>query len=56
MFQSDKYCGGYESLIQEFCFSYYSNEDREWWFQLSLVGVARVVGGELKYLDLLETK
>lgn len=52
MFQSPKYCGGYESVEQEFCFSYFSEEDKEWWFQLSLDDVGMIVEGRLKYLDL----
>ncbi|MDP6555956.1 MAG: hypothetical protein QGG71_14900 [Pirellulaceae bacterium] len=35
MFQTQKYCGGFEADEEEFCFSAYLT-DREYWFQLSL--------------------
>jgi len=54
MFQSEKYCGGYESIEQEFCFSYFAPEGREWWFQVSIEDVHKIVAGELRYLDLHE--
>lgn len=54
MFQTKKYCGGYESAEQEFCFSYYDTKGKEWWFQVNLPDISEISKGELKYLDLNE--
>lgn len=35
MFQTKNFCGGFDAIENEFCFSYY-NDDKEFWFQLSL--------------------
>ena len=49
MFQSDKYCGGFEKKESAFCFSLYS-ETAEYWFQFSLNDAEKIVAGELKSL------
>lgn len=36
MFQTNHYCGGYDATEEAFCFSYYTEEGKEFWFQLSL--------------------
>lgn len=46
-FQSTHYCGGYDADEDAFCFSYYDGEKSEWWFQLTLDEVQKVVSGEL---------
>ncbi len=35
MFQSQSYCGGFDAIEMEFCFSYYSKTN-QYWFQFSL--------------------
>ena len=47
MFQTDHYCGGYEAEEMAFCFSYYAPDGSEYWFQLDLRDIERVVAGEL---------
>lgn len=54
MFQTSRYNGGYDSTEQEFCFSFYDSNEREWWFQLSLPQVRLVTERQLMYLDLSE--
>lgn len=54
MFQSAQYCGGYEGIEEEFCFSYFGKSGKEWWFQLSLLDIESVIDGKLRYLDLNE--
>ena len=54
MFQSSHYCGGYDGVEQEFSFSYFEISEKEWWFQLPLADVKKVIEGELKYIDLSE--
>ena len=51
MFQSDHYCGGFESEESAFCFSHYREDGSEWWFQLTLEQVGRVARGEAVQLD-----
>ena len=51
MFQTQKYCGGFEALEEEFCFSAYLT-DGEYWFQISLEQVQRIADGENVVLDL----
>lgn len=45
MFQTRKYCGGYDADESAFCFSVY-RDDGEYWFQLSLDEAGRVLRGE----------
>jgi len=54
MFQVGSYVGGYSAIEQEFWFSYYDTENKEWWFGFSLYDASRIADGELQYLDLLE--
>lgn len=57
MFQSDHYCGGYESIEKEFCFSYYDENNKEYWFQLSLNEIHRITRGKIKEMtNLVERK
>jgi hypothetical protein len=35
MFQSENFCGGFDADENEFCFSYFENDD-EYWFQFDL--------------------
>ena len=54
MFQSQKYCGGYDATEQVFTFSYFESSGKEWWFQVSYEDIASVCNRGLKYLDLRE--
>lgn len=43
MFQSASFCGGFDADEQAFLFSWYANDSKEYWFQLSMeeaVGIA----------------
>ena len=51
MFQSDKYCGGFESIEDQFCFSVYLPEG-EYWFQFPLKDVERIISGEIKEISI----
>ena len=35
-FQTAHYCGGFDTIELEFCFSYYDDQGQEYWFQNSL--------------------
>ena len=35
-FQSEHFCGGFDATERAFCFSLYSDDDKEYWFQLTL--------------------
>lgn len=57
MFQSEHYCGGYEALEQEFCFSYYDKNNKEYWFQLPLAEILKIARGEITEIaNLVERK
>ena len=43
MFQTQSYCGGFDATEMEFCFSYYAPDGKEYWFQLPLETVNRLV-------------
>jgi hypothetical protein len=51
MFQSEHYCGGFESEESAFCFSHHRDDGSEWWFQLTLDEVARVADGDAIQLN-----
>lgn len=51
MFQSDRFIGGYESIEDGFCFSYYDENQDEYWFQFTLEDVERMLSGDLKLLE-----
>ncbi len=46
-FQSVAYRGGFDATEKAFCFSYYDEDSREYWFQLSLAEVHQVAAGAL---------
>ena len=56
MFQTKNYCGGFDGIEQEFCFSYYDGEGKEWWFQFSLFEIERIISGKLLYIDMREAQ
>ena len=43
MFQSLHYCGGYDATERAFCFSYFPHEGSEYWFQLTLDELRKIV-------------
>ena len=45
MFQSDSFTGGYDADEEAFTFSYYADDDEEYWFQLTLDEVESIVAG-----------
>lgn len=52
MFQSEKYCGGFDSIEDKFTFSYYPNKSQEFWFELSLAEIDKILNGEIRELKL----
>ena len=52
MFQSKSFIGGYDADEMAFCFSYYNENGEEFWFQLTLAEIEKVVTGELLKLQL----
>jgi hypothetical protein len=53
-FQSGHFCGGYDADEDAFCFSYYDPEQKEWWFQLTLPEVQKVLSGETNQIEARE--
>ena len=51
MFQSERFVGGYESIEDGFCFSYYDENQDEYWFQFTLEEVERILSSDLKVLN-----
>jgi hypothetical protein len=45
MFQSESFCGGFDSDEQAFLFSWYANDTDEYWFQLSIEQVLEIADG-----------
>ena len=41
-FQSENFCGGFDSIEDEFCFSYYDANKTEYWFQKSLSEITEI--------------
>lgn len=54
MFQTKKYCGGYDATEQGFWFSYYDQDQTEWWFEFTTESLSKITSGKLQYLDLYE--
>ena len=44
-FQSEHYCGGYDATEDAFCFSHFSPDNKEYWFQVSSTEIEDVVKG-----------
>ncbi len=49
MFQTNSFEGGFDATEKEFVFSYFG--DKEYWFQLSLILVARINNGDFLNLN-----
>lgn len=57
MFQSTHYCGGYEDGVFAFgYFGYPDKSDREFWFEVSLSDLKKILAGEIKEIELNERK
>jgi hypothetical protein len=50
-FQTENYCGGYDADEKAFCFSYYSEEKEEYWFQFTSEEASLINTGKLKKLQ-----
>ncbi len=42
MFHAESYVGGYDADENAFCFSYYDEKNKEYWFQLTLVQIKKI--------------
>jgi hypothetical protein len=51
-FQTEKYCGGFDATESEFTFSYYDDSKNEFWFQLPLSDIRKVVKGIIKEIEI----
>ncbi len=55
-FQTHNYCGGFEGSENEFTFSYYNENRKEFWFQLPLSDVDKVVNGIITEVEIREAE
>jgi len=53
MFQQGKYSGGFEATEMEFTFSVFEDE-KEYWFQLALSDIQKVVDGDIRQVHVRE--
>ena len=51
MFQTEHFNGGFDADEQAFCFSYYDENESEFWFQMSLSEVADIISGKKSLLQ-----
>lgn len=54
MYQTKNYVGGFDGIEMEFCFSYFSETEKEYWFQLPLTKIQAIATGKLLKLKLRE--
>ena len=47
MFQSKNYCGGFDGVENKFTFSYYDEDSKEYWFEVSLLEIEEILRGEI---------
>ncbi|WP_299214666.1 hypothetical protein [uncultured Aquimarina sp.] len=52
MFQTDNYNGGFDATESEFCFSYYDQNKREYWFQVSLSNIEKILTNDIEELEI----
>jgi hypothetical protein len=45
MFQSSSFSGGFDAIEDAFCFSYFDENGKEYWFQIDLAEVEQIVDG-----------
>jgi len=55
MFQSEKFCGGFDSIEGNFQFSYYDNYSKEYWFEFTLEEVDEYLNKNIKQIKLRNT-
>nr|WP_298791819.1 hypothetical protein [uncultured Allomuricauda sp.] len=55
-FQTDNYCGGFDSVENEFTFSYYDKNGAKFWFQIPLADIDEVVAGTITELEIREAE
>jgi hypothetical protein len=53
MFQEGKYVGGFDATEEEFCFSIFIG-DEEYWFQLPLDDIPKIVSREINEIEVTE--
>ncbi len=51
MFQSKHFIGGYDATEEAFCFSYYDDQGKEFWFQFTLDQAKEIIDNKLQYLN-----
>ncbi|KGL61860.1 hypothetical protein [Polaribacter sp. Hel1_85] len=44
-FQTSNYCGGFDATENEFTFSYFDENKKEYWFQLPIIDIEKIVEG-----------
>jgi len=52
MYQTSNYCGGFDSIENEFTFSYYDEKYTEYWFQLSLDKIDKLISGQMTEIEI----
>jgi len=53
-FQTKNYCGGYDADEKAFCFSYFSPQKKEYWFQFSLKEATEIFNGDIRSIPARE--
>ncbi len=53
-FQRGKYRGGFEAEEQAFTFSYYNKNGEEFWFQIGMDEVGKIVDGQINEIDIIK--
>ena len=48
MFQSEKYEVGYDATEEAFCFSYYDQSRKEYWFQMNFDELNKIMTRDIK--------
>ena len=51
MFQSERYCGGFDATENAFCFSFYDDSGSEYWFQVTLDEITKLMASEYGEID-----
>ena len=53
-FQTKNYCGGFDATEGAFTFSYYDENNHEFWFQLTHNAIKQVVDGEITEIEIIK--
>jgi hypothetical protein len=51
MFETESYEGGFDATEEAFCFSHYTEDGEESWFQLTLSEVQAIAAGEDRVVE-----